>query len=76
MKVTLADILSLIENADVSVDISKIEADMSLTEAGVDSLEMFNVFLAIEEQYNIKVADKDIDSLDTINNILAYLRRN
>lgn len=73
MNITHAEILSLIESTDVLTDISTIKADASLTKAGIDSLEMMNILLAIEEQYNIKIPDEDIDSLDTVNNIVAYL---
>lgn len=75
MNITHDEILSLIEITDVLADISTIKADASLTKAGIDSLEMMNILLAIEEQYNIKIPDEDIDALDTVNSIVAYLEK-
>ena len=65
----------LIEKSGVSIEVSTIKFDESLAEAGIDSLEVFNIFLAIEEELNVKIPDKDIDSLDTINNIVGYLEK-
>ncbi len=73
MTINAEEILSLIETVGVSNDISTISFDASLTSAGVDSLEMMNILLAIEEQYDIKIPDEDINGLDTVNNIINYL---
>lgn len=75
MNITHEEILTIIEKSGVSIEITAIKFDQSLTEAGIDSLEMFNVFLAIEEHLNIKIPDSDIDSLDTINSIVQYLEK-
>ena len=75
MNITHDEILMLIEKSGVSIEVSTIKFDESLAEAGIDSLEVFNIFLAIEEELNVKIPDKDIDSLDTINNIVGYLEK-
>lgn len=75
MKVTPEEILSVVERAGVSVDVSKLKGETSLSKAGIDSLEMMNVFLAIEEKFDIKIPDEDIDALDTIDDIIDYLRQ-
>jgi len=75
MNITHDEILMLIEKSGVSIEVSTIKFDESLAEAGIDSLEVFNIFLAIEEELNVKIPDKDIDSLDTINNIVGYLEQ-
>ena len=74
MNVSHEQIVSLIQDAGVSADISGIKGDMPLSDAGIDSLDMYNVFLAIEEKFAIKIPDADIDKLDTIDNIVRYLR--
>jgi acyl carrier protein len=35
---------------------------------------MMSVFLGIEEKYGIHIPDQDLDRLDTIDNIIDYLR--
>lgn len=75
MNVTQEDILSIVENAGVSVDVSKIKLDVTFKQAGIDSLEMMNVFLGIEEKFSIQIPDEDIADLNTIENIVSYLQK-
>jgi acyl carrier protein len=76
MKATQEDILSIMENAGVSADISTLKGDTKLDKtAGIDSLEMMSVFLGIEEKFGIHIPDDDLDSLDTIDAIVGYLQR-
>ena len=75
MVVKFNDIISAVENAGISVDVTDINGSDSLSEAGVDSLEMMSFFLAIEEKFNVKFPDEDIDSLDTIDGIISYMAR-
>ena len=75
MVVKFNDIISAVENAGISVDVTDINGSDSLSEAGVDSLEMMSFFLAIEEKFNVKFPDEDIDSLDTIDGIISYMER-
>ena len=73
MNATPEEIMALVKGVGISADISAMTADMQLREAGVDSIEMFTVFLALEEKFGIKIPDADIDKLDTVNNIVRYL---
>ncbi len=75
MQVTFEEIFSIIVAAGVSVDTSKITPDIPFKEAGIDSLEMMNVFLGIEEKFEIQIPDDDIAQLDTISNIVTYLNK-
>lgn len=74
MKVDLAEVASLVKGAGVSADISGIKGDTRLRDAGVDSLDMMNALLAIEERFSIKIPDDDISTLDTLDNIVRYLQ--
>jgi acyl carrier protein len=75
MDVTYEQILATIEGVGVSIDVATIMPDTSLAKTGIDSLEMMNVFLAIEEKFGIKIPDDDIDALDTVDDIIAYLHK-
>ena len=75
MNVTQEEIFSIIENVGVSVDIAKIKVNMPFNEAGVDSLELINIILEIEEKFGIKIPDEDIDALNTVDNIVSYLQK-
>ena len=74
MDATSEEIMAIVKGVGISADISGITADARLRAAGVDSIEMFTVFLALEEKFGIKIPDADVDKLDTVNNIVLYLQ--
>jgi acyl carrier protein len=74
MMVNLNDIKSILENSNLRrINVTNLLTDIPLVEQGLDSLDMFNVFLNVEEKYNIKIEDKDFDVLKTINDIVAFI---
>jgi acyl carrier protein len=75
MNVTQDQIIAIINEVGVAKDISGIKGSSTLKEAGIDSLEVMNVFLGIEEKYGIKIPDEDVDALNTIDSIVAYLQK-
>lgn len=75
MVVTRKDIISAAESAGLSVDISSVKGSDSLIDTGLDSLETMTFFLGIEEKFNVKFPDEDIDALDTIDSIITYMER-
>lgn len=74
MNVTYEEMISIIVGAGVSVNVATIKNDAELKKV-IDSLEMMNVFLAIEEKFGIQIPDEDVDTLLTIDDIIAYLKR-
>lgn len=75
MNVTEEEIFTLLKNAGVAADITKINGDTPLRKAGLDSLDMMNVLLAIEEKFGVKIPDEDTAGLDSVDNITGYLQR-
>lgn len=73
MNVTREEMLAIIEGAGVSVNVADIKCDLSFKKVGIDSLEMMNVFLAIEEKFDIKIDDDDVNALDSVDSIISYL---
>ena len=75
MEITEKDIKDLMKQIDIIKDsIDSIDAEVSLIEQGIDSLDMLNVYLLIEEKYNIKIPDEDIPKLTSIKNIVDYIK--
>jgi len=56
---------------DVSVELEE-HLDSSFEDVGLDSLDIFNLFLELETITGKVVPDSDIDSLLTIADILKY----
>jgi acyl carrier protein len=70
LKQEVIEIIRSVANLDKS---ATIDTQSSLKELGVDSLEVMNVFLNIDEKYAIEIPDEEIDRLDTIDKIVDYL---
>ena len=73
MSITQKEILDLIEEADTLVETEKLKSDVPLTEQGIDSLDMANVYLLMEETFNIKIPNEDLSELQTIEQIMNYV---
>lgn len=41
---------------------------------GADSLDAIEVVMAIEEEFNIEISDEDAEKLETVQQIIDYLR--
>ena len=74
MNVTTEDIKTLIEETGALIEGESIIDDVALTDQGVDSLDLINIYLAIEERYGIKIPDTDLDRVRSITEIVAYIQ--
>lgn len=73
MTVTVDEIRNILEKADTMADMDTLENDVPLTEQDVDSLDMANIYLLLEEQYGIKIPNTDLGKLKSIDDIVSYL---
>jgi len=75
MNVTHKELIELLENVGTSVDLAQLKGDELLEEAGVDSLEVMNFLLEVEQKFGVKIPDADIDKLNTLNDVRNYLQQ-
>jgi len=73
MTVTAEEIRNIIEEADTMADMDSLVNDVALTEQDVDSLDMANILLLLEEKYEIKIPDEDMSQVQSVDAIVAYL---
>jgi acyl carrier protein len=58
----------------LNIDESTIKLSNSLKEdLGADSLDIFELVMALEEEYDTEFDQEDLTSLDTVEDILKYL---
>ena len=69
---TTEQIRQAIKAADVNVDASALPEDQSFRDAGLDSLDFYNIVVELQEMSGITVPDEDIDRLETIASVKAY----
>ena len=73
MQVNITEIRAIVEETNVVRDMSTLRDDMTFGDAGIDSLDVFSIFLAVEETYGIKIPDEDLDNINSIETIIEYL---
>ncbi len=62
-------------SSHVAVDSSLITPEAALVaDLGLSSFDVVNVVVEFEDEFNIEIADRDIRSLTTVNDILAYIQ--
>ncbi len=73
MKATESNIKSILDEVSSLVESSDLDINISLTDQGVDSLDLVNVYLLVEEKFEIKIPDEDIAQLQNISQIIDYV---
>lgn len=73
MKATVENIKEVIAEADVLASVDEMLNDVPLREQGVDSLDVVNVYLLLEEKFDVKIPDEDLDKVLTIDSIVEYI---
>ncbi|MCV3336728.1 acyl carrier protein [Campylobacter sp. RKI_CA19_01121] len=74
MKIEAKDILEILKEVGVLVDINTLEINKPLKDQGIDSLDMANLFLNLQEKYNIEIPMEDTEKLTSIENIEQYIK--
>lgn len=74
MNIATADkIKEIIKAINSRADIDTLKDDALLDDQGIDSLDMLNIFLQVEEVFHIKISDEDVDRLKTVNDLVDYV---
>ncbi len=61
----------------LNLDGSMITEDTSLKDdLGVDSLDLFELVMALEEEYGLEIPTEDLEKLTTVGALIEYLRKN
>ncbi len=63
----------LVEQLDIDEDI--VTPDTTIEDLGVDSLDLVEAVMTIEDTFNIKIEDSDLESLKTVNDFVSYVEK-
>ena len=58
-----------------TVDPATIRPETTLTSLGIDSLEGLEVIFALEDRFNIRIADEDAANMKTVGEVIAGVQR-
>lgn len=73
MKATVENVKEVIVEAEVLGDVDEMKNDIPLSEQGIDSLDVVNVYLLLEEKFEISIPDEDLPQVQTIDNLVEYI---
>jgi acyl carrier protein len=75
MELSISNLKQILANSSsLGDDVLNFKNDLSITEQGVDSLDMLDFFLNLEEAYNVKIPDTDIEKIKTFEALYQYLK--
>ena len=59
----------------LSVNAEEIKPETNFKEdLGVDSLDLFELVMALEEQYNVEIPSEDLEKITTVGAVMDYLK--
>ena len=59
----------------LNVDAAEITAETSFKDdLGADSLDLFELVMALEEEYNVEIPSEDLEKLTTLGAVMDYLK--
>ncbi len=59
----------------LNVDAVEITAETSFKDdLGADSLDLFELVMALEEEYNVEIPSEDLEKLTTVGAVMDYLK--
>jgi acyl carrier protein len=63
----------LIASIDTGLNLNKLKDTTRFVDAEADSLDFFNLVIALEEAYKITIPDSDLGKVDTLDRLAKYL---
>jgi len=75
MKATIENVKEVIVEADVLGNVDEMKSDVALSEQGIDSLDVVNVYLLLEEKFEISIPDEDLLQVKSIDAIVEYINK-
>lgn len=59
----------------LNVDAESVTADSKFKDdLGADSLDLFELVMALEEEYGVEIPSEDLESMVTVNDVMEYLK--
>ena len=59
----------------LSVDEAAVKAEANFKDdLGADSLDLFELVMALEEEFGVEIPSEDLESIVTVNDVITYLQ--
>ena len=68
--------LKQIISEQLTVDLEKVTLEARITEdLGADSLDLFELVMAIEEAFSVEIPSEDLEQIATVEDVVEYLKK-
>ena len=64
----------IIDQLSIS-DADMITMDTTLEDLGADSLDLVDVIMAIEDEFDVQIKDEDLESLKSVGDLINYINK-
>jgi acyl carrier protein len=71
--ISTAELRELIARVDTVADLKKLTDSTRFRDAGADSLDFYNLIVAVEEEFGIAIPDSDLGEVNTLEKLAQYL---
>lgn len=59
----------------LNIDMDKVKPESDFKEdLGADSLDLFNLVMAFEDEYNVEIPSEDLEQITTVSAVIEYLK--
>ena len=58
----------------LSIGEEEVQLDTTFEDLGIDSLEVFEIVMALEDEFDIEIPNEDVEGITTIENIVKYIQ--
>ena len=76
----MADLFERVKNLiveELAVDPDEVTLEASfIDDLGADSLDVVELVMALEEEFNLEIPDEDAEKIETVQNAIDYLEAN
>lgn len=66
-------LIDILVKSGADVDKQNVKPEQTFKDMGLDSLDMFNFFTQIDDDFEVEVPDEEFEKLDTLEKLRAYL---
>ncbi|MDD3207628.1 MAG: phosphopantetheine-binding protein [Bacilli bacterium] len=71
----MAKVNNVLEKFKKKLNIDEVDEAKTLKDYGLDSLDMVELILELEDEYNIKFSDEEMTSLQTIGDLISAIHK-
>ena len=73
---TTFETIKKILTEQLGVDENSITEDTAIEELGADSLDLVEIVMTLEEEFDVKIDDSEIENLKKVGDIITYIEKN